>query len=83
VIRAVEFLFGFIAGGRAGQPHAITATREEGAKEFAIMYREGKCHCLPKKKSRRSVLSWPGSTVGGFGSSSRWLAGAGALFDFS
>ena len=60
VIRAVEFLFGFtLAAGLVVLFAAVTATREERAREFAIMRAVGAraAHCCGRC-SGRSLRAW-------------------------
>lgn len=57
VIRAVEFLFGFtLAAGVAVLFAAVTATREERAREFAIMRAVGASSALLRKVQRAELV---------------------------
>jgi putative ABC transport system permease protein len=56
VIRAVEFLFGFtLAAGLVVLFAAVTATREERAREFAIMRAVGARSCLLRQVQRAEL----------------------------
>jgi putative ABC transport system permease protein len=68
VIRAVEFLFGFtLAAGLVVLFAAITATREERAREFAIMRAVGASAAL-LRQVQRAELAGVGLLAGGLAS---------------
>lgn len=86
VIRAVEFLFGFtLAAGLVVLFAAITATREERAREFAIMRAVGARASL-LRQVQRAELAGVGLLAGFLASVVALLVGWGLaryVFDFS
>ena len=81
VIRAVEFLFGFtLAAGLVVLFAAVTATREERAREFAIMRAVGAKGSL-LRQVQRAELAGVGLLAGlsGVPGGRRRGLGAGAL----
>ncbi|WP_341907049.1 FtsX-like permease family protein [Polaromonas sp. YR568] len=86
VIRAVEFLFGFtLAAGLVVLFAAITATREERAREFAIMRAVGARASL-LRQVQRAELAGVGLLAGFLASLVALLVGWGLaryVFDFS
>ena len=86
VIRAVEFLFGFtLAAGLVVLFAAITATREERAREFAIMRAVGARSSL-LRQVQRAELAGVGLLAGFFASLVALAVGwalARYVFDFS
>ena len=86
VIRAVEFLFGFtLAAGLVVLFAAITATREERAKEFAIMRAVGARASL-LRQVQRAELAGVGLLAGFLASVVALVVGWGLakyVFDFS
>jgi putative ABC transport system permease protein len=86
VIRAVEFLFGFtLAAGVVVLFAAVTATREERAREFAIMRAVGASGSL-LRQVQRAELAGVGLLAGFLASIVASLVGWGLaryIFDFA
>ncbi|HZY17565.1 MAG TPA: FtsX-like permease family protein [Ramlibacter sp.] len=86
VVRAVEFLFGFtLAAGVVVLFAAVTATREERAREFAIMRAVGARSSL-LRQVQRAELAGVGLLAGFLASSVAALVGWGLaryVFDFA
>ena len=86
VVRAVEFLFGFtLAAGLVVLFAAVTATREERAREFAIMRAVGARSSLLRQVQRAELLG-VGMLAGFLASVVAWVVGwalARYVFEFA
>ena len=86
VVRAVEFLFGFtLAAGLVVLFAAVTATREERAREFAIMRAVGARSSLLRQVQRAELLG-VGMLAGFLASVVAWVVGwalAHFVFEFA